>query len=185
MSEIVKDGNSFGIKVPICAGIKDSQEEPSELIKGQLVVTQTPSSSSDPRYNTFGENAPMYTTDPGGNIKSVNKILPIRGKNIYIAPKGTTNVNEKTVIGRAERQTTNGFEVMSQISVPPTETPLYQGGGLKGTGVENSIISTFTADTVRIILESDSYGNDLSSVVSPAEGQIFFLITEPENGATQ
>lgn len=156
MSQIVKTTGGFGIEVPVCAGICSApSNSTTKLKKGQIVVGTTG------RTSTNG-NVPLFvsTEDQTGTSKSlkdlqpINKVLPLDGNKVYIGRKpGGTYSGETSMVG--------GFAVDNH--------------SLDGDETDVSVqkIKNFTAENVKVILESGSYGAELPS--EGAKGQIFFL----------
>ena len=155
MSQIVKTDNGFGVEVPVCAGICDHPSSSEEiLLNGQIVV----GTSTRPATN---DQKPIYVGDGNTKLKNldpINKVLPLNGKNIKIGRPGSKDTDVSYV---------GGFTVGSN--------DLDGGKNYDGTTKETkATIKNFTADTVKVILESGSYGESIPES-SAEQGQVFFL----------
>lgn len=156
MSQIVKTDNGFGVEVPICAGICSSpSSSTSKLKKGQIVVGTTGRTSTNGNVPLFVSTEDQtWTTNSLKDLQPINKVLPLDGNNVHIGRKpGGSYSGDPSTVG--------GFTVNEDN---------LDGG-------ENSIskkIKNFTADSVKVILESGSYDTSLPS--SGVEGQLFLLV---------
>ena len=102
---------------------------------------------ADSNNNSTASDVSLYIGDGNGNAKLVNKMFPFSKGNVSIPLTGNSTVG--------------GFTVNADN---------LDGG----EGSVSKKIKNFTADQVKVILESDSYDTSLPS--SGVEGQLFLLV---------